>query len=107
VTISFDAMGIRQQQLARIPGRSDVKTAFLSARRNELGAEQLTVQIILRDRERRVTSAIDAIRRPVPKPTQGEGIQCPAATAGSYGGIAEPHAVQYSLQDAERQQLAP
>ncbi len=86
--ISFSAMAQRQQDLARIILRDpDVESisSFIGVDGTNTTLNCGRIQINLRDREQRSTSASDVIRRLQPEVAQVNGIQLlPAAAAGPY-----------------------
>jgi len=78
-TISFQAMALRQQQLARVILRNpDVASlsSFIGVDGTNMTLNSGRIQINLKDRERRSTSASDVIRRLVPMVAKVDGIQC-------------------------------
>jgi multidrug efflux pump len=78
-TISFSAMSTRQQQLAReILKDPDVESvsSFIGIDGTNSTLNSGRIQINLKDREQRSTSATDVIQRLGPRIAQVEGIQC-------------------------------
>jgi multidrug efflux pump len=110
-TISFDAMSMRQQQLARViledPDVESV-SSFIGIDGTNSTLNSGRIQINLRDREERTTSATDIIRRLGPKLTQVEGIQCflqPLQDLTVEDRVSRTQ-YQYSLEDANAEELA-
>ena len=78
-TISFQAMAARQQQLARVILRDpDVESlsSFIGIDGTNTTLNSGRIQINLKDREKRKTSAVDVIRRLVPAVAKVDGITC-------------------------------
>ncbi len=110
-TISFDAMKTRQQQLARvILDDPDVESisSFIGIDGTNTTLNSGRIQINLRDREQRSTSAADVIQRPGPKLAQVEGIQCflqPLQDLTVEDRVSRTQ-YQYTLEDANAEELA-
>ena len=110
-TISFTAMASRQQELARIILEDpDVESisSFIGVDGTNMTLNSGRIQINLRDREKRSTSASDVIRRLQPKVAQIDGIQCflqPLQDLTVEDRVSRTQ-YQYSLEDANADELA-
>ncbi|QNI37706.1 multidrug efflux RND transporter permease subunit [Edaphobacter albus] len=110
-TISFDAMKSRQQALAaEILKDPDVVSisSFIGIDGTNTTLNSGRIQINLRDREERSTSAVDIIRRLGPKLARIEGIQCylqPLQDLTVEDRVSRTQ-YQYSLEDANAEELA-
>jgi multidrug efflux pump len=110
-TISFDAMSKRQQQLARaILEDPDVESvsSFIGIDGTNSTLNSGRIQINLRDREQRTTSATEVIQRLGPRLTQVEGIQCflqPLQDLTVEDRVSRTQ-YQYSIEDANADELA-
>jgi multidrug efflux pump len=110
-TISFAAMSTRQQQLARaILEDPDVESvsSFIGIDGTNSTLNSGRIQINLRDREVRTTSATDVIDRLSSKLKQVEGIQCylqPLQDLTVEDRVSRTQ-YQYSLEDANADELA-
>ena len=110
-TISFNAMSMRQQQLARVILQDpDVESvsSFIGIDGTNSTMNSGRIQINLRDREQRSTSATDVIQRLGPKLAQVEGIQCflqPLQDLTVEDRVSRTQ-YQYSLEDANSEELA-
>ena len=110
-TISFSAMSTRQQQLARtILEDPDVESvsSFIGIDGTNSTLNSGRIQINLRDREERTTSATEVIRRLGPKLKQVEGIQCflqPLQDLTVEDRVSRTQ-YQYSIEDANPDELA-
>ncbi|RXH58783.1 multidrug efflux RND transporter permease subunit [Granulicella sibirica] len=109
-TISFVAMGARQQELAKIILRDpDVESisSFIGIDGTNTTLNSGRIQINLRDREQRSASAVDIIRRLQPKVAQVDGIQCflQASQDLTVEDRVSRTQYQYSLEDANSEEL--
>jgi multidrug efflux pump len=110
-TISFQAMSTRQQQLARVILQDpDVESvsSFIGIDGTNSTLNSGRIQINLRDREERSTSASDVIRRLGPRLSQVEGIQCflqPLQDLTVEDRVSRTQ-YQYTLEDANAEELA-
>ncbi|MEG9435459.1 multidrug efflux RND transporter permease subunit [Edaphobacter sp. HDX4] len=110
-TISFQAMSTRQQQLARVILQDpDVESvsSFIGIDGTNSTLNSGRIQINLRDREERTTSASDVIRRLGPRLSQVEGIQCflqPLQDLTVEDRVSRTQ-YQYTLEDANAEELA-
>ena len=110
-TISFDAMKARQQALAtEILNDPDVVSisSFIGIDGTNTTLNSGRIQINLKDREERSTSATDVIRRLGPKLARIEGIQCylqPLQDLTVEDRVSRTQ-YQYSLEDANADELA-
>jgi multidrug efflux pump len=110
-TISFQAMSTRQQQLARVILQDpDVESvsSFIGIDGTNSTLNSGRIQINLRDREERTTSASDVIRRLGPQLSQVEGIQCflqPLQDLTVEDRVSRTQ-YQYTLEDANAEELA-
>jgi multidrug efflux pump len=110
-TISFQAMSTRQQQLARVILQDpDVESvsSFIGIDGTNSTLNSGRIQINLRDREQRTTSASDVIRRLGPQLSQVEGIQCflqPLQDLTVEDRVSRTQ-YQYTLEDANAEELA-
>ena len=110
-TISFAAMGARQQELARIILKDpDVESvsSFIGIDGTNTTLNSGRIQINLKDRETRATSASDVIRRLQPKVAQVDGIQCflQASQDLTVEDRVSRTQYQYTLEDANTDELA-
>ncbi|HEY2038663.1 MAG TPA: multidrug efflux RND transporter permease subunit [Edaphobacter sp.] len=110
-TISFDAMKTRQQQLARVILQDpdvDSISSFIGIDGTNTTLNSGRIQINLRDREERSTSATEVIQRLGPKLAQVEGIQCflqPLQDLTVEDRVSRTQ-YQYTLEDANAEELA-
>jgi multidrug efflux pump len=110
-TISFHAMSLRQQQLAtEILKDPDVVSvsSFIGIDGTNTTLNSGRIQINLRDREDRSSSATDVIRRLGPKLARIEGIQCylqPLQDLTVEDRVSRTQ-YQYTLEDANAEELA-
>jgi multidrug efflux pump len=110
-TISFSAMSMRQQQLARVILQDpDVESvsSFIGIDGTNSTLNSGRIQINLRDREERTTSATEVIQRLGPNLAQVEGIQCflqPLQDLTVEDRVSRTQ-YQYSLEDANAEELA-
>jgi multidrug efflux pump len=110
-TISFSAMSMRQQQLARVILQDpDVESvsSFIGIDGTNSTLNSGRIQINLHDREVRTTSATEVIQRLGPKVAQVEGIQCflqPLQDLTVEDRVSRTQ-YQYSLEDANAEELA-
>ncbi len=110
-TISFAAMGLRQQELARIILKDpDVESvsSFIGIDGTNTTLNSGRIQINLKDRETRSTTASDVIQRLQPKVTQVDGIQCflqPLQDLTVEDRVSRTQ-YQYTLEDANTEELA-
>ena len=110
-TISFRAMGDRQQALARIILQdADVESvsSFIGIDGTNTTLNSGRIQINLRDREQRTTSASDIIRRLQPRVAQVDGIKCylQASQDLTVEDRVSRTQYQYSVEDASGAELA-
>ncbi|HTH53712.1 MAG TPA: multidrug efflux RND transporter permease subunit [Edaphobacter sp.] len=110
-SISFHAMSVRQQQLAReILKDPDVESvsSFIGIDGTNTTLNSGRIQINLRDREERSTSATEVIQRLGPKLARIEGIQCflqPLQDLTVEDRVSRTQ-YQYTLEDANPEELA-
>ncbi len=110
-TISFAAMGARQQELARIILKDpDVESvsSFIGIDGTNTTLNSGRIQINLKDREARTTTASDIIQRLQPKVAQVNGIQCflqPLQDLTVEDRVSRTQ-YQYTLEDANTDELA-
>ena len=110
-TISFSAMAERQQTLARaVLEDPDVESlsSFIGVDGTNTTLNSGRIQINLRDREKRLTSASDIIRRLQPQLAKIDGIQCylqPLQDLTVEDRISRTQ-YQYSVEDANAAELA-
>jgi multidrug efflux pump len=110
-TISFGAMSSRQQALARVILQDkDVESisSFIGIDGTNSTLNSGRIQINLKDRERRSSSALEVIRRLEPKVAQVDGIQCflqPLQDLTVEDRVSRTQ-YQFSLEDANSQELA-
>ncbi len=110
-TISFSAMGERQQTLARIIlNDPDVESvsSFIGIDGTNVTLNSGRIQINLKDREQRTTTASEVIERLQPKLAEVEGIQCflqPLQDLTVEDRVSRTQ-YQYSLEDANAEELA-
>jgi multidrug efflux pump len=110
-TISFDAMGIRQQQLAKVILRDkDVESvsSFIGIDGTDTTLNSGRIQINLKDREQRSATASEVSQRLQPKVDQVDGIQCflqPLQDLTVEDRVSRTQ-YQYSLEDADGKELA-
>ena len=110
-TISFTGMGARQQALAReILKDPDVESvsSFIGIDGTNMTLNSGRIQINLKDREQRTTSASDVIRRLEPQLARVEGIQCylqPLQDLTVEDRVSRTQ-YQYSVEDANSEELA-
>ena len=110
-TISFAGMGARQQSLAReILKDPDVESvsSFIGIDGTNMTLNSGRIQINLKDREQRTTSASDVIRRLEPQLARVEGIQCylqPLQDLTVEDRVSRTQ-YQYSVEDANSEELA-
>jgi multidrug efflux pump len=110
-TISFSAMGDRQQQLAKVILQDpDVESvsSFIGIDGTNMTLNSGRIQINLKDRETRSTTALEVIQRLEPKLAQVGGIQCflqPLQDLTVEDRVSRTQ-YQYSLEDASQEELA-
>jgi multidrug efflux pump len=110
-TISFASMGERQQALAKVVLEDpDVESlsSFIGIDGTNTTLNSGRIQINLKDREERKTSAEDVIRRLAPQLAKVEGIQCylqPLQDLTVEDRISRTQ-YQYSVEDANAKELA-
>ena len=110
-TISFSAMGERQQTLAKIIlNDPDVESvsSFIGIDGTNVTLNSGRIQINLKDREQRTTTASAVIERLQPKLAEVEGIQCflqPLQDLTVEDRVSRTQ-YQYSLEDANADELA-
>jgi multidrug efflux pump len=110
-SISFSAMGDRQQQLAKVILQDpDVESvsSFIGIDGTNTTLNSGRIQINLRDREKRKTSATDVVRRLEPVVAQVEGIECylqPLQDLTVEDRVSRTQ-YQYTLEDANAEELA-
>jgi multidrug efflux pump len=110
-TISFGAMSSRQQALAQIILRDkDVESisSFIGIDGTNSTLNSGRIQINLKDREQRKSSALDVIQRLEPQVAKVDGIQCflqPLQDLTVEDRVSRTQ-YQYSLEDADAEQLA-
>ena len=110
-TISFGAMSSRQQALARIILQDrDVESvsSFIGIDGTNSTLNSGRIQINLKDREQRKSSALDVIQRLEPQVAKVDGIQCflqPLQDLTVEDRVSRTQ-YQYSLEDADAEQLA-
>jgi multidrug efflux pump len=110
-TISFSAMAERQQELAKvILEDADVKSvsSFIGIDGTNTTINTGRIQINLKDREERKTSALEVIQRLGPKLAQVSGIQCylqPLQDLTVEDRVSRTQ-YQYSVEDANPEELA-
>ena len=110
-TISFPAMAQRQQELARIIlDDPDVESlsSFIGIDATNATLNSGRIQINLKDREARTTTALQVIQRLQPKVAQIDGIQCylqPLQDLTVEDRVSRTQ-YQYSVEDANSQELA-
>ncbi len=110
-TISFAAMSARQEDLARIILQDpDVESvsSFIGVDGTNTTLNSGRIQINLKDRETRTTSAPDVIRRLQPKVAQVDGVQCflQASQDLTVEDRVSRTQYQYTLEDANADELA-
>jgi multidrug efflux pump len=109
-TISFNAMSTRQQALARIILQDkDVESvsSFIGIDGTNSTLNSGRIQINLKDREQRSSSALEVIQRLEPKVTAVDGIQCflqPLQDLTVEDRVSRTQ-YQYSLEDANTEEL--
>jgi multidrug efflux pump len=109
-TVSFDSMGERQQELARIILQDpDVESvsSFIGIDGTNTTLNSGRIQINLKDREQRTTTASDVITRLQPKVGQVDGIQCflqPLQDLTVEDRISRTQ-YQYTVEDANAEEL--
>ena len=109
-TISFKAMALRQQQLARVILQDpDVESlsSFIGIDGTNTTLNSGRIQINLKDREKRTTSASDVIRRLIPKVAKVDGIVCflqPLQDLTVEDRVSKTQ-YQYSIEDANTQEM--
>src|SRR6202041_3252963 len=110
-TISFDEMAQRQQALARIILRDrDVESvsSFIGIDGTNSTLNSGRIQINLKNREQRNSTALEVIQRLEPKVAQVDGIQCflqPLQDLTVEDRVSRTQ-YQYSLEDANQEELA-
>jgi len=110
-TISFNAMSSRQQALARIILQDkDVESvsSFIGIDGTNSTLNSGRIQINLKDREKRKSSALDVIQRLEPQVAKVDGIQCylqPLQDLTVEDRVSRTQ-YQYSLEDANVEELA-
>ncbi|NYF79078.1 multidrug efflux RND transporter permease subunit [Granulicella arctica] len=110
-TISFQAMALRQQQLARVILRDpDVESlsSFIGVDGTNMTLNSGRIQINLKDREKRTTSAADVIRRLEPMVAKVDGIECylqPLQDLTVEDRVSRTQ-YQYSIEDANATEMA-
>ncbi|MEO6982884.1 MAG: multidrug efflux RND transporter permease subunit [Edaphobacter sp.] len=110
-TISFSAMATRQQELAKVILQDpDVKSisSFIGIDGTNTTINTGRIQINLKDRDERTSSAQEVIQRLGPKVSQVSGIQCylqPLQDLTVEDRVSRTQ-YQYSLEDANAEELA-
>ena len=110
-TISFGAMSARQQALARVILQDqDVESvsSFIGIDGTNSTLNSGRIQINLKDREQRKSSALEVIQRLEPKVAKVDGIQCflqPLQDLTVEDRVSRTQ-YQYSLEDANAEELA-
>ena len=110
-TVSFDAMANRQQALARVILQDpdvDSVSSFIGIDGTNTTLNSGRIQINLKDREKRTTSATDVITRLGPKVAQVDGIQAflqPLQDLTVEDRVSRTQ-YQYSVEDANADELA-
>jgi len=110
-TTSFGAMSLRQQELAKVILQDpDVESvsSFIGIDGTNTTLNSGRIQINLRDRESRKTSATEVIQRLQPRLTQVDGIQCflqPLQDLTVEDRVSRTQ-YQYSIEDANADELA-
>ncbi len=110
-TVSFGAMSSRQQALARIILQDkDVESvsSFIGIDGTNSTLNSGRIQINLKDREQRKSSALEVIQRLIPKVAKVDGIQCylqPLQDLTVEDRVSRTQ-YQYSLEDANVEELA-
>jgi multidrug efflux pump len=110
-TISFQAMSLRQQQLAKVILEDpdvDSVSSFIGIDGTNSTLNSGRIQINLKDREQRSNSATDVIQRLGPKLARVEGIQCflqPLQDLTVEDRVSRTQ-YQYTLEDASADELA-
>ena len=110
-TISFAAMGTRQQELAKIVLQDpDVESvsSFIGVDGTNMTLNSGRIQINLKDREQRTTTASEVITRLQPQVGRVEGIQCylqPLQDLTVEDRVSRTQ-YQYSVEDANADELA-
>ncbi|WP_158790883.1 multidrug efflux RND transporter permease subunit [Granulicella sp. L60] len=110
-TISFNAMSTRQQSLAKIILQDkDVESvsSFIGIDGTNSTLNSGRIQINLKDRDQRSSSALEVIQRLEPKVAQVDGIQCflqPLQDLTVEDRVSRTQ-YQYTLEDANQEQLA-
>ena len=109
-TISFQAMALRQQQLAKVILQDpDVESlsSFIGIDGQNTTLNSGRIQINLKDREKRGTSAVDVIRRLVPRVSKVDGINCflqPLQDLTVEDRVSKTQ-YQYSVEDANAEEM--
>ncbi len=109
-TISFAAMAQKQQQLARIILKDpdvDSVSSFIGIDGTNMTLNSGRIQINLKDREQRTTTASEVIQRLGPKVSQVDGIECylqPLQDLTVEDRVSRTQ-YQYSLEDANSEEL--
>ncbi|WP_263381972.1 multidrug efflux RND transporter permease subunit [Granulicella arctica] len=110
-TISFQAMSLRQQQLAKVILQDpDVESlsSFIGIDGQNTTLNSGRIQINLKDREKRSTSAVDVIRRLVPRVAKVDGIECylqPLQDLTVEDRVSRTQ-YQYSIEDANAEEMS-
>jgi multidrug efflux pump len=110
-TISFNAMSARQQELAKVILQDpDVESvsSFIGVDGTNMTLNSGRIQINLKDREQRTTSASEVITRLEPHVARVEGIQCylqPLQDLTVEDRVSRTQ-YQYSVEDANAEELA-
>jgi multidrug efflux pump len=110
-TVSFSAMSSRQQELARIILQDkdvDSVSSFIGIDGTNSTLNSGRIQINLKDRERRKSSALEVIQRLEPQVAKVDGIQCflqPLQDLTVEDRVSRTQ-YQYSLEDANVEELA-
>ncbi len=110
-TISFNAMAARQQELAKVILQDpDVESvsSFIGVDGTNMTLNSGRIQINLKDREQRTTSASEVITRLEPRVARVDGIQCylqPLQDLTVEDRVSRTQ-YQYSVEDANAEELA-
>ncbi len=110
-SISFDAMALRQQQLAKvILGDPDVESvsSFIGIDGTDMTLNSGRIQINLKDRENRSNTALEVIQHLESRVSQVDGIQCflqPLQDLTVEDRVSRTQ-YQYSIEDADAKELA-
>jgi multidrug efflux pump len=110
-SVSFTSMADRQQQLAKVILQDpdvDSVSSFIGIDGTNTTLNSGRIQINLKDREKRTTSATDVVRRLEPAVAQVEGIECylqPSQDLTVEDRVSRTQ-YQYTLEDANSDELA-